>query len=179
MFTWAVCGHMSSCLLHVGRLLSRCAAEPLRLITEDDHLGTFLLDFHNKFFGQVYEMLVMKSSPPRNLTVVEQVLTFSSPEYDGGSRIQNYEVSTILPPSNWCKDLNFKLIQIHICKEGCSDWFLWKKVPVKYLSPEPELEESLLGGLCGSFSVRVFGVNLAGLGEFCETFIQISGANYS
>ena len=80
--------------------------EPLcRLIMEDDHFGTFLLDFHNKFFGQVYEMLVMKSSPPRNLTVVGQVLTFSSPEYDGGSRIQNYEVSTILPPSDLVIDV--------------------------------------------------------------------------
>ena len=31
---------MTSWLLHVGRLLSRCATEPLRLIMGDDHLGT-------------------------------------------------------------------------------------------------------------------------------------------
>ena len=40
VFTWAVCGRMSSWLPHVGRSLGRSATEPLLLIMEDDHLGT-------------------------------------------------------------------------------------------------------------------------------------------
>ena len=39
---------MSSWLVHVGRLLSRCAAEPLCLIIEDDHLGTECMHQRNE-----------------------------------------------------------------------------------------------------------------------------------
>ena len=39
VFIWAVCRQVSSWLLHVGRSLGHCAAEPLLLIMDDKHLG--------------------------------------------------------------------------------------------------------------------------------------------
>ena len=67
------------------------------------------------------------------------------------------------------------LVQIHIKEVNDSEWFLWKQVSVQYLSPEPILEGSFLLGLSGSFSIRVFAVNLAGVGEYSETSVLLSG----
>ena len=57
-------------------------------------------------FLKIIEMRVTLPSPPRNLAVEEISLTFSSPEYLGGSNILSYEVSLRLIILNCIQSLN-------------------------------------------------------------------------
>ena len=73
-----------------------------------------------QLIGQIFELKVLPPSPPTLLAFnfVDQVLTFSKPDEDGGSNIQCYE--------------------IHLETEAESDsWFFLRSVGVKKLSQEP------------------------------------------
>ena len=86
--------------------------------------------------GQVYEMLVLKPSPPRELRFdqASQDLHFVSPEFDGGSRIQMYEV--------------------HIKKSDSIDdhWQMFRKLEVAKFSSAPIIPPDIFGRLGGSTS---------------------------
>ena len=55
-------------------------------------LAIFILPKRWSF--QVYELVVKVPTPPLSLTVMAGVLSFSSPEFVGGSNIKNYQVCT-------------------------------------------------------------------------------------
>ena len=106
-------------------------------------------------------MTVLRPSEPQNLAAKDETLSFSCPKFLGGSRIQFYEVHLKEVGSGGEEDA----------------WFLFKNLSVKYLSPEPVLEDKLLHGLHGSFRIRVFAVNLAGVGEFAELSVSLTGTS--
>ena len=54
-------------------------------------------------------------------------------------------------------------------------WYLFSKIEVKMLSPEPDIPVSLFGDLCGDVRVRVYAVNLAGRGDPGELSISLMG----
>ena len=108
-----------------------------------------------QLLGQVFELKVLRSSAPLLLkfNTISQVLTFTKPEFDGGSNIQSYE--------------------IHICKAG--QWFQYSVIGVKTLSQEPEIPKNVFGRLSGTFDVRVYARNLSGLGSAAEITVKLLG----
>ena len=89
-------------------------------------------------------MTVHPPSAPQNLTH-NGSLSFCSPQYNGGSRISEYEV--------------------HLKGVNSEDWYLLKTIPVKPLSDEPDIMEgNLPRDLKGSFLIRVTARNIGGLG---------------
>ena len=104
---------------------------------------------------QVYEMSVLPPSAPRNLSF-DSSLSFDHPELLGGSRLSEYEV--------------------HIQDPETSDWLLFHKIPIKPLSPDPDLAVAdKLSSLNGSFHIRVAARNRAGLGSTAELIVNVEG----
>ena len=80
-------------------------------------------------------------------------LSFEPPEQDGGSRIQLYEV--------------------HVMHQGT--WYLLVCIEVKYLSSVPVIPENIFGRLSGQYCLRVYSRNLAGVGDYSETLVNLTG----
>ena len=75
----------------------------------------------------------------------------------------------------WYYKFTFK---VHIRAEGCEGWFLLMTIPVKPLSPEPNIrEETMLSDVQGIYSLRVAARNIAGLGKTSELEVTLEG-NY-
>ena len=112
-----------------------------------------------QLIGQVYEMKAVKSSPPKCLSFNEnlQKLSFSSPEQDGGSHIQLYEIH-IKPEAN-----------------DNSAWQLLAEVKVGKFSDQPELPADLFGRLGGKFQLKIFPRSLVGLGACGEISVFLTG----
>ena len=56
------------------------------------------------------------------------------------------------------------------------DWFLVMKIPVKPLSPDPDIPgHTLVYDLNGSFCIRVAARNISGLGASTELIVDLQG----
>jgi hypothetical protein len=108
-----------------------------------------------QLIGQVYELLMLPPSCPTNLSFIQESLTFSKPNLDGGSNIQCYE--------------------IHIRDMPSETWYFYRKVDVRYLSQEPDIPTNIFGRLSGVFQVRIHARNLCGLGEGSELSVEVGG----
>ena len=110
-----------------------------------------------QLIGQIFEMKVLPPSQPTSVSFddVKQRLSFSSPDYDGGSRIQFFE--------------------IHIKSEFSSTWQMLSRIEVLKLSPEPDIPSNIFGRLGGRFMVRIFARSLIGLGAFAEIDLLLGG----
>ena len=54
-------------------------------------------------------------------------------------------------------------------------WYLFSKIQVMALSPEPLLVDEPFTSLGGQFHFRVYGMNLAGRGDAAELGVLLSG----
>ena len=110
-----------------------------------------------QLIGQVYELRVLKPSSPSLLGFNEEenTIKLSKPNLDGGSDIQKYK--------------------IHLKAEHQDTWYEFKTLNMKHLSQDPEIPPNLFGRLAGVFQIRVFAINLVGLGEFAEIKVKLSG----
>ena len=79
-------------------------------------------------------MAVLQPSEPKGLAFSNGKLEFLIPEYNGGSRISEYE--------------------IHI-QDNSEEWFLLEIIPVKPLTADPDVPVDLkLYSLAGIFKIR-------------------------
>ena len=94
------------------------------------------LNITTQLIGQVYEIKVNIPSEPVNLSYITNTksIHFEKPKFDGGSRIQQYE--------------------IHIKTEKTDIWYLYQTVNVKTLSSDPQIPENIFGRLGGTFTLR-------------------------
>ena len=63
--------------------------------------------------------------------------------------------------------------QVHIQEQDV--WYFFGCVPVKALSADPNIPDSLLGGLDGTFNLRVCAKNAAGRGVCSEQIVVLHG----
>ena len=110
------------------------------------------------------EYLTRVPTPPQDIRVDGQTLSFEPPQWDGGGRILEYRVwttpfmrplwhaivSVVYIPA--CFLIQF-IYKVHLKSVDGDSWVVFKHVPVLYLSEWPKLEENFFGDLKGEYIV--------------------------